>query len=87
MAVNASFVVWGLLFGWMLMPRIGKPYAENNISAISYVVALSLGLGFIYRLNYHLQVKFFLMGMIFQYVLYLIYKLIRFVFGKVSHSE
>lgn len=87
MPVNASFVAWGLFFGWMLMPRIGKPYAENNISALSYVFALSLGIGVSYRLNYHFQVKFFLIGMIFQYVLYLLYKLIRFVFGKVSHNE
>lgn len=68
MTLNFSF--WGMLAGWLLMPRWWKQNNSSYISTAAYFCSLVVAIAIV-RLNvFDLQARLFVFGMVIQFILF-----------------
>lgn len=84
--MSLSIAVWGIITGWLIMPR-KKSQVTTVVAHAAYMVAIGAGFGLICFFNLTKQAVLFLLGMVAQYVVYLLARGAKYIVKKLSKPK
>ncbi|EAX47216.1 hypothetical protein TcarDRAFT_0855 [Thermosinus carboxydivorans Nor1] len=83
--MNISYAVWGVFFGWLLMPSWRKRSFRALTPLLAYATALVAGAAVTYFFHMQRQTWFFIVGMISQFLTFLLAHAARTVWWKIKN--
>lgn len=74
--MGISYALWGAVFGWILMPGLRGPRSLRGTRMTAYFTALALAVSFNHFFHFQRQAYLFLLGMLAQFGLSFMIRLI-----------
>lgn len=83
-----SYAVWGALFGWLVMPRIGKARKiRAMLPVLAYFFAVVVVSAIIFYFDFHRQTKLFIVGMAVQMTIFIAAAWLRRLMAKTGSDK
>ena len=84
--MTLSIAVWGIVTGWLIMPR-KKSQVAAVAPHVAYMVAICVGFGIICFFDFAKQTVLFLLGMAMQYMAYFLARGAKYLVKKMSKPK